>query len=73
MQAIFSSQMLLYYDKATRRYIPRDGTPHNHRCENFNLNQDWKYLKKKVLMGNVWAVKRGSNWRLEESALRGAS
>jgi hypothetical protein len=47
MQGIFSSRMLVYYHKGTRRYIPRDGTPHNRLCENFNLNPDWENLRKK--------------------------
>jgi hypothetical protein len=32
--AIFSSETSVDIQRTTRRYIPEDGTLHNHRCEN---------------------------------------
>jgi hypothetical protein len=34
MEAIFSSETSVDPQQTTRRYIPEDGTLHNHRCEN---------------------------------------
>jgi hypothetical protein len=34
MEAICSSEMSVDIQRTTRRYIPEDGTLHNHRCEN---------------------------------------
>jgi hypothetical protein len=34
MEAICSSEMSVDTQRTTRRYIPEDGTLHNHRCEN---------------------------------------
>jgi hypothetical protein len=34
MEAICSSETSLDTQRTTRRYIPEDGTLHNHRCEN---------------------------------------
>jgi hypothetical protein len=33
-EAICSSEMSVDFQWTTRRYIPEDGTLHNHRCEN---------------------------------------
>jgi hypothetical protein len=35
MEAICSSETLVDFRLATRRYIPEDKILHNHRCENF--------------------------------------
>jgi hypothetical protein len=37
MEAIFSSETSVDFQRTTRRYIPEDGTLHNHRCENLNF------------------------------------
>jgi hypothetical protein len=34
MEAICSSETSVDTQRATRRYIPEDGTLHDHRCEN---------------------------------------
>jgi hypothetical protein len=34
MEAICSSETSVDTQRTTRRYIPEDGTLHNHRCEN---------------------------------------
>jgi hypothetical protein len=34
MEAICSSETSVEFQRTTRRYIPDDGTLHNHRCEN---------------------------------------
>jgi hypothetical protein len=34
MEAICSSETSADFQRTTRRYIPKDGTLHNHRCEN---------------------------------------
>jgi hypothetical protein len=34
MEAICSSETPVYTQRTTPRYIPEDGTLHNHRCEN---------------------------------------
>jgi hypothetical protein len=34
MEAISPSETPVDYQRTTRRYIPEDGTLHNHRCEN---------------------------------------
>jgi hypothetical protein len=34
MEAICSSETSVGTQRTTRRYIPEDGTFHNHRCEN---------------------------------------
>jgi hypothetical protein len=34
MEAICSSEISVDFKRITRRYIPEDRTPHNHRCEN---------------------------------------
>jgi hypothetical protein len=34
MEATFSSDTLIDFQRTTRCYIPEDGTLHNHRCEN---------------------------------------
>jgi hypothetical protein len=34
MEAIFSSETSVDFQRTTRRYIPEDVTLHNHRCEN---------------------------------------
>jgi hypothetical protein len=34
MEAIFSSETSVDTQRTTQRYIPEDGTLHNHRCEN---------------------------------------
>jgi hypothetical protein len=34
MEAICSSETSVHFQRTTRRYIPEDGTLHNHRCEN---------------------------------------
>jgi hypothetical protein len=34
MEAICSSETSVGFQRNTRRYIPEDGTLHNHRCEN---------------------------------------
>jgi uncharacterized membrane protein YciS (DUF1049 family) len=34
MEAIFSSETSVDFHQTTRRYIPEDGTLHNHRCDN---------------------------------------
>jgi hypothetical protein len=34
MEAIFSSETSVDFQRITRRYIPEDGTLLNHRCEN---------------------------------------
>jgi hypothetical protein len=36
MEAICSSETSVETQRTTRRYIPEDGTLHNHRCENLN-------------------------------------
>jgi hypothetical protein len=37
MEAICSSETSVDTQRTTRRYIPEDGTPHNHRCENLKF------------------------------------
>jgi hypothetical protein len=37
MEAICSSETSVDTQQATRRYIPEDGTLHNHRCENLKI------------------------------------
>jgi hypothetical protein len=39
MDAIYSSEMSVDTQRTTRRYIPEDGTLHNHRCENLKSYQ----------------------------------
>jgi hypothetical protein len=34
METICSFEMSVYFQRATRRYIPEDSILHNHRCEN---------------------------------------
>jgi hypothetical protein len=34
IEAKYSSKMSLVFHRSTRRYIPEDGTLHNHHCEN---------------------------------------
>jgi hypothetical protein len=34
MEAICCSETTVDFQRNTRRYIPEDGTRHNHRCEN---------------------------------------
>jgi hypothetical protein len=34
MEAICSPETSIHFQPTTRRYIPEDGTLHNHRCEN---------------------------------------
>jgi hypothetical protein len=36
IDAIFSSEMSVNFQRTTQRYIPEDRTLHNHRCENLN-------------------------------------
>jgi hypothetical protein len=35
MEAIFSSETLVDFQRTTRRYIPEDSVLHNYRCEDF--------------------------------------
>jgi hypothetical protein len=37
MEAICSSETSVDTQQTTRRYIPEDGTLHNHRCENLKF------------------------------------
>jgi hypothetical protein len=34
LEAIYSSETSIDFERTTRRYIPEDMTLHNHRCEN---------------------------------------
>jgi hypothetical protein len=34
MEAIYSSERSVDFQRTTRRYIPEDSSLHNHRCEN---------------------------------------
>jgi hypothetical protein len=34
MEVIYFSEMSVDFPRTTRRYIPEEGTLHNHRCEN---------------------------------------
>jgi hypothetical protein len=36
MEAKYSSETPIDFQRTTRRYIPEDGTLHNHRCEILN-------------------------------------
>jgi hypothetical protein len=37
MEATYSSETSVDNQRSTRRYIPEDGTLHNHRCENLKF------------------------------------
>jgi hypothetical protein len=34
MEAVYYSETSVDFQRTTRRYIPEDGTLHNHRCKN---------------------------------------
>jgi hypothetical protein len=40
MEAIFSSETSVDFQRTTRRYIPEGSTLHNHRCENLKSHKD---------------------------------
>jgi hypothetical protein len=56
MEAIFSSETSVDFQRTIRRYIPEDGTLHNHRCE-----------KLEVLLHEVCSLNTDSvtKWRIE--------
>jgi hypothetical protein len=37
MEAIYSSEASVYFQRTTRRYNPEDRTPHKHRSENLKF------------------------------------
>jgi hypothetical protein len=41
MDAICSSETSVDFQRTTRRYIPEDGTLHNHRCENLKSYREF--------------------------------
>jgi hypothetical protein len=41
MEAIYSSETSVDTQQTTQRYIPEDGTLHNHRCENLKPYTPW--------------------------------
>jgi hypothetical protein len=46
MEAICSSETSVDTQQSTRRYIPEDGTFHNHRCANLKpYNSSYRYTK----------------------------
>jgi hypothetical protein len=50
MGAIWSSETSVDTQRTTRRYIPEDGTLHNHRCENLKSHisfrtSKWHYVQ----------------------------
>jgi hypothetical protein len=54
IQAICSSETSVDFHRTSRRYIPEDGTLHNHRCENLisyrafiNLSYNWRHRQPK--------------------------
>jgi hypothetical protein len=49
MEVICSSETSIDTQRTTRRYIPEDGTLHNHRCENLkSCKMEW-----------VWGIETG--------------
>jgi hypothetical protein len=38
IEAIYSLETLVDFQRTTRGYVPQDGTIHNHRCENLKSN-----------------------------------
>jgi hypothetical protein len=40
MEAIYSSEMSVEFQRTTRRYIPEARTLHNHHCENLEFYKD---------------------------------
>jgi hypothetical protein len=56
MEAICSSETSVDFQRTTQRYIPEDGTLHNHRCENLK-----SYITK--LFSKIWGVHSGI-WKL---------
>jgi hypothetical protein len=49
MEAICSSETLVDTQLTTQRYIPEDGTLHNHRCENLiSYNKGTDYCSKRT-------------------------
>jgi hypothetical protein len=58
MEAMCSSETSADAQRTTRRYIPEDGTFHNHRCE--NLKSSRKSVPKKIkdymyiIYGNIF-------------------
>jgi hypothetical protein len=44
MEAICSSEISVGFQRTTRRYLPEDGTLHNHRCENLKSYIDNQYV-----------------------------
>jgi hypothetical protein len=50
MEAIYSSETSVDTHRTTRRYIPEDGTLHNHRCENLIKLpiEEWEMICKKA-------------------------
>jgi hypothetical protein len=51
MEAICSSETSVDTKRTTRRYVPEDGTRHNHRCENL------KSYKNKIILAHLFTVK----------------
>jgi hypothetical protein len=43
MEAICCSETSVETQRTTRRYIPEDGTLHNHRCENLKSYNEVKF------------------------------
>jgi hypothetical protein len=48
MEAILSSEMLVDSQRITRRYIPENGSLHNHRCENLKSQIEHSLLYKSL-------------------------
>jgi hypothetical protein len=45
MEEICSSETTVDTQRTTRRYIPEDGTLHNHRCENLRSYKHEQYFE----------------------------
>jgi hypothetical protein len=61
MKAICSSETPVDTQRTTRRYIPEDGTLHNHRCENlksYMISFLWwrSRLSHDYVFGNPWVL-----------------
>jgi hypothetical protein len=61
MEAICSSETSVDTQRTTRRYIPEDGTLHNHRCENLESYSVCSILQHIIVNASkIYETKYGS-------------
>jgi hypothetical protein len=48
MEAMWSSETTVNFHRTTQRYVPEDGTLHNHRCEELKSRKD---------IGNIFVLR----------------